>query len=166
MDIRNIAPSPIKIPELKRYLQFYHKTEAEFIPNGFLHGFYIQYSGPRAPRDAKNLKSTILNPELSRSKITKEISAGRVAGPFGSRPLPNLMVSPIGLVPKKTPGEYRMIHHLSYPPGESVNDFIDPALCSVQYTSFDEAVKLVQEFGQNCSLFKTDIRNAYRLIPN
>lgn len=164
-DIYRLAPSPINVRVLRRYLRYYDKTEGVFLLQGFLHGFPIQYNGPRAPRNAKNLRSTDLNPELIQSKINKEIELGRVAGPFVHRPLPKLIVSPIGLVPKKTPGEYRLIHHLSYPPGESINDYIDPNLCTVQYTSFDEAVKLIQNLGQNCKLFKADIRSAYRLIP-
>ena len=164
-NIYDLAKTPIKISILKQYLTSYDRTEAEFLLNGFTYGFPIQYTGPRLPRDAKNLRSATLNPELIKSKIKKEIEAGRVGGPFHERPLPNLIVSPIGLVPKKAPGEYRMIHHLSYPQGQSVNDFIDQQVCTVQYTSFDEAVKMVQELGQNCKLFKTDIRNAYRLIP-
>lgn len=163
--LHSIAKSPIKITRLKHYLQFYDKVEAEFLLEGFLNGFSIQYTGPRSPRDAKNLRSTTLNPELISRQIEKEVNAGRVAGPFSKRPLPNLIVSPIGLVPKKTPGEFRMIHHLSFPPGESVNDFIDPALCTVQYTSFDEAVSMVQSLGRHCKLFKCDIKSAYRLIP-
>lgn len=161
----SLAKSPIKITALKYYLQFYDEIEAKFLLDGFLNGFPIQYTGPRAPRDSKNLRSTALNPELILCQIEKEVKAGRVAGPFSQRPLPNLIISPIGLVPKKTPGEFRMIHHLSHPPGESVNDFIDPALCTVQYTSFDEAVHLVQDLGRQCKLFKSDIKSAYRLIP-
>ena len=62
---------------------------------------------------------------------------GRIAGPFANRPLPTLRVLPIGLVPKKDSNDFRLIHHLSYPFGSSVNDFIDSKHCSVQYTSFD-----------------------------
>lgn len=165
LDTCSLAKSPVKISALVKYLQFYDKDESAFLLDGFKTGFPIQYTGPREPRDAKNLKSASLCPDLIKSKINKELEAGRVAGPFQSRPLPNLIVSPIGLVPKKTPGEFRMIHHLSYPPGESVNDYIDPALCSVQYTSFDAAVQLVQGLGQDCKMFKADVRSAYRLIP-
>lgn len=150
---------------MQYYLQFYNKIEAEFLYDGFKNGFPLQYSGPRVARDSNNLRSTLLNPEIINSQINKEIIAGRVAGPFNERPLPNLIVSPIGLVPKKTPGEFRMIHHLSYPPGESINDYIDPALCTVQYTSFDQAIKMIQDLGQHCKLFKSDIKSAYRLIP-
>ena len=54
-----------------------------------------------------------------------------------------------------------MIHHLSYPRGDSVNDFIDPELCTVQYTSFDQAIKMVQTLGKGCYLSKCDIKNAF-----
>ena len=70
-----------------------------------------------------------------RQKIKAVVEAGRVTGPFDFRPLPNLRVSPLGLVPKKEPGQYRLKHHLSFPCGDSVNDLIDPQLCSVQNTS-------------------------------
>ena len=42
---------------------------------------------------------------------------------------------------------YRMIHHLSHPEGGSGNDFIDPEICSVRYTKFDEAIKMIQNLG-------------------
>lgn len=165
LDVVNIAYSPIKVDALKRYAKNYIKEEAEFLIKGFTRGFPIQYTGPRKPRDSENLRSCSLNPEIIKAQINKEIESGRVAGPFEERPLPNLIVSPIGLVPKKTLGEFRMIHHLSYPESESINSYIDPTVCSVKYTSFDEAVKLVQNLGQGCKLFKSDIKSAYRLIP-
>ena len=132
---------------------------------GFSSGFSLHYSGARTPSDSKNLKSANINADIVKQKIQAEIDAGRVAGPFDSRPIPTLRVSPLGLVPKREPGEYRLIHHLSYPSGDSVNDFIDPDLCSVQYTSFDEAVHMVQDLGRACLLGKSDIKSAFRLLP-
>ena len=58
-----------------------------------------------------------------------------------------------------------MIHRLSFPPGESINDYMDPASCTVRYTSFDEAGKMIQSLGPNCYLFKSAIKSTYRLIP-
>ena len=114
----------------------------------------------RAPENQQMQKT--LNLEhlgVVREKIYKELRASRIAGPFETRPIPTLRVSPLGLVPKKSDKvEFRLIHHLSYPAGQSLNDFIDPANCSVQYTSFDEAVKLVQDLGHRCELFKMDIK--------
>lgn len=43
---------------------------------------------------------------------------------FKELPFKALIVSQIGIIPKSQPA-YRMIHHLSYPEGELVNDGID-----------------------------------------
>lgn len=75
------------------------------------------------------------------------------------------MVSPLGLVPKKDPGQFRLIHHLSYPEGCSVNDGIDPAFCRVVYASFDTALKWVRRCGPGALMAKTDIESAFRLLP-
>jgi len=42
-----------------------------------------------------------------------------------------------------------MIHHLSWPDGLSVNDFIEPVDSSVHYSSFDQAVGMIQRLGKN-----------------
>jgi hypothetical protein len=86
------------------------------------------------------LVSIAENIEVHR-KIVGEVEKGRVAGPFENIPFPNLRCSPIGLVPKKNPGEFRLIHHLSWPEGNSVNHHIDPIMASVKYASFDDAIK-------------------------
>ena len=90
---------------------------------------------------------------------------GRVQGPFGSPPFPYMKISPIGIVPKKTPGQYRLIHHLSCTEGNSVNDFIDKQYSSVQYATFDDAVECVLKVSPNCLMGKTDIDSAFRLLP-
>ena len=76
--------------------------------------------------------------------MVKEIKAGRVAGPFDISPFPNLQISPLGLVPKKKVGEYRVIHHLSYPDHLSINDGIPQDKCTVQYQTIDDAILLVK----------------------
>ena len=88
-----------------------------------------------------------------------------MAGPFKHPPFPNLICSPIGMVDKKDTDEKRMIMHLSFPTGGSINDFIDPALCSTNYQSFDEAVEMVAVLGRFCYLAKTDVKSAFRILP-
>jgi hypothetical protein len=58
--------------------------------------------------------------------LTDELSAKRIAGPFSHAPFNPFAVSPLGLVPKKEHGRFRLIHDLSYSPEGAVNDFIDP----------------------------------------
>ncbi len=74
-------------------------------------------------------------------------------------------MSPLGVVPKKAPGEYRLIHHLSFPRGASVNDGISPEDASVQYARVDDAVTMIKQLGRGCFLAKTDIKSAFRIIP-
>lgn len=76
-----------------------------------------------------------------------------------------MQVSPLGLVPKKQPGEYRVIHHLSYPEGASVNDGIMQEFKTVQYQNIDSAIVLIKQYGPGALLAKTDIESAFRLVP-
>ena len=101
-----------------------------FPAEGFEFGFKLHYEGPHYSVESKNLKSGLQNEELAKEKLEQEIALGRMAGPFPYKPISNLRCSPIGLVPKKT-GGFRLITHLSYPPGSSVNDGTDDALASV-----------------------------------
>lgn len=164
-NLMTLAKNPIRLEKLEDELKYYECPEASEILDGFRNGFPLNYTGPRVATDARNLRSARRDPEVVKQKIQAEISVGRVAGPFKTRPLPTLRVSPLGLVPKKVPGDFRLIHHLSYPAGSSLNDFIDPALCTVQYTSFDEAIHMVQDLGKGCLLGKSDIKSAFRLLP-
>ena len=41
-----------------------------------------------------------------------------------------------------------MITRLSYPEGMGVNDIIDPDLCTVRYTSFDNVVGMISNLGK------------------
>lgn len=112
-----------------------------------------------------NLLSAAQHPEIVDSKLAKEVLVGRILGPFKHPPFDNFRVSPLGVIPKKQAGEYRMIHHLSFPHGGSVNDFIPSEFCSVHYASVDDAVRIIKKLGRGCTLAKTDVRSAFRIIP-
>ena len=54
---------------------------------------------------------------------------------------------------------------LSHPEGARLNDGIEPELCSLQYTSVDEAVERVLAKEPGAMMVKMDIEGAYRRIP-
>ena len=116
---------------------------ARYLVHGFRYGFRIQFIGTRAPFESPNLKSALQNPDLVMSKLQKEIDAGRIVGPLTNSPFPDFSSSPIGIVPKKTPNEVRLIQHLSYPSGFSVNDNIPDDCSTVHYATINQAVKIV-----------------------
>ena len=80
-------------------------------------------------------------------------------------PFADLRVSPLGVIPKKTPGDFRMIHHLSYPKGASINDNIPAAFSTVKYATVDDAINIIQRLGKGCAMAKTDVRSAFRIVP-
>jgi hypothetical protein len=47
-------------------------------------------------------------------------------------------------VPKKVPGEFRLIHHLSFPRGASINDGISPEHTTVSYSRVDDAIAIIK----------------------
>ena len=143
-----VPPTPIKLGVLVSWLTTYPDWEdAVTLWRGFMNGFSLGYEGPRRSRDSHCLISALQHPTIIKEKLAREIALGRIASPFPHWPLPNLQCSQIGLVPKHEPNSFWLIHHLSFPEGGSINDFIDRAQCQVHYASFDKAVSMSGPWG-------------------
>lgn len=139
--------TPVKINRLAPLLSGYSTTAAEYLIKGFCFGFPIPFQGPSSSSAAPNLLSAQQHPDVVDRYLTKEVLTQRVAGPFADPPFRNYRVSPIGVIPKKTPCEFRCIQHLSYPHGASVNDGIPTEDSSVTYSRIDDAVGLILRSG-------------------
>lgn len=126
----------------------------------------LYFNGNINPKQGINLPSALANATVVDQKLSKELTARRIVGPFAAPPFHPFRVSPLGLVPKKTPREFRLIHHPSYPRGSSVNDGIAPEHTTVHYMTVSDAIRLIKTAGKGCFLAKTDIKNAFRIIPN
>ena len=105
--------SPIKLKLFKKWIRGF--IFQGYLLTGLRFGFRIGYEDPRYFRSSPNLKSCRDFPEIMSEKITTERNLGRIQGPFNIPPFPNIQVSAIGVMPKKRPGEFRSIHHLSFP---------------------------------------------------
>jgi hypothetical protein len=112
-----------------------------------------------------NHKSVQANIHTVKQNIDKEVLLGRMAGPFVSPPLKKFVTSPLGLVPKKEAGQFRLIHDLSFPRGHSVNSNIDTYFATVQYENLDHCVDIIQKLGPNTLMAKADIQEAFRNVP-
>lgn len=168
--LTELGKTPIKVERLRHFLKsFPNKIDAHILLDGFTNGFKVNYMGPRQAVNCSNLISAKQHESELEEKITKEIQAGRIAGPFKNKPFSNLRLSPIGLVAKKPPPGskihgWRMIQHLSYPLGSSINSFIDPQLATVQYTSFDKVLGTISKLGKGAEMARMDIVSAFRLL--
>ena len=159
-----MGPTPIRVNRLLHWLDGYDEKESKYLIDGFSNGFNIGFEGDFHGFEGTNLQSAIENPHIIDKKIQKEIESGRVLGPFNEKPILNLQCSPLGLVPKKEQGEFRMIHHLSHPEKLSINDHIPTDESFVQYASVMDAIQYIKQCGQGSFCCKTDIKSAFRII--
>ena len=145
----------------------YPAIKREFLIDGFTNGFSIKYKGPtKVRRFAPNRPFNVGTPTDLWNKVMKEVEAGHYAGPYRDPPFDYFIQSPVGLVPKDHGTKTRLIFHLSYPKkGESVNAGISKEDCSVQYPSFDAAVRLCIQEGKSCHLSRSDVSRAFRNAP-
>ena len=147
-------------------MRFHPDSEkVNYVLQGLHKGFSLEYHGNFRFRAPKNLPTAQIDPQLIQEKLAKEVKLGRMLGPFSEPPFPDLMCCPVGLVPKKDTDEMRMIMHLSYPYGESINDYIDPEKAATQYQQFEDAVQLVIKQGRFCWLAKGNVKSAFRVAP-
>ena len=111
------------------------------------------------------MPSATRHPQPVEQFLREECEAQRVIGPLPESVLPCLHFNRFGVIPKSTPGKWRLILDLSFPQGASVNDGISPDICHLQLASVDDAVQLILELGANAYMAKLDIRQAYRNVP-
>lgn len=162
--------TPVNVKEFRDLLikTNYDQSETDFLISSFSNGFPIGYKGPTNRQTlANNLKLRVGSEQEIWHKLMKEVKLKRVAGPFTGIPYDNFIQSPIGLVPKQQNGETRLIFHLSYPHGNSLNSNTPKEDCSVQYSDFQEAVKLAMSYdkpsqGNSVFLAKSDLQSAFR----
>ena len=164
-EARTTVPSPVNPAKLHEYLQKYVPRLRDYLVNGFTGGFSISSFSVSPLQPPNNLHSAYQYPQIVTDKLQKEISLGRIAGPYADPPLPDMVFSPLGLQPKKAPGQFRVIHHLSFPKGRSINDGIPRDCATVKYATVGQAIKHILTFGKGCYLAKTDIKSAFRIIP-
>ena len=75
------------------------------ILEGFTFGFNIGFQGIPHNKIVKNLKSVFEHPDLVQQKVNEEVLLGRIKGPFDLPPFENIVLSPIGIIPKKNARE-------------------------------------------------------------
>ena len=135
------------------------------ILRGIIDGVDVDFTGDRTtPRYGANIPILPEYEEKVSAVIAADCASGKKAGPFATPPFPNIVVSPIGAVPKKASGKIRVIHHLSYPfKGDSVNASIEEEYLPL--SRFADAACAVRDIGRGCMLVKLDVEAAYKQVP-
>ena len=68
-------------------------------------------------------------------------------------------------MPKKDIGSFRMIQHLFHPVGSSISDGIPSEKALVQYQTINYAIARMKTIGWGAYIAKTDIAQAFWIIP-
>lgn len=164
-----VVSTPLKLAEWETVLSGHpDKAYSRYVCRGIREGFRIGYRPCSALKPAQaNMKSAMEHPDIVTEYLDRECRLGRMLGPFKpATHLPQLQINRFGVIPKgHNTGKYRLITDLSFPPGRSVNDGIDPDICSLVYTTVDEVAACAASLGAGALLAKVDIESAYRLIP-
>ena len=94
--------------------------------------------------------------------LADECAEGCVLGLYDQQSLLQLHLSRLGVVPKHTPEQWKLIADLSFP---SINDGIGKTLDFLSYVSVVQVLNLLAHMGPDTLLAKVDIRNAYHMLP-
>ena len=138
---------------------------SEFLFKGFKYGFHIGHNAIDG-LNSDNTYQQKFNKLFISAKLEKEIELGRTAGPFVSPPFDFYHLSPIFLVPKPLPGDFRLILDLSFPKNsDCINAHIDDSMKTVTYSNVRQAIKLLCNSPFGSFSAKVDIKDAFRLIP-
>lgn len=146
--------TPIKVDRLSYWLKGFDFNSFNYLTDGFKFGFDIGFRGSVTQHEVNNLLSARSKPEVVEGKVKKELEGNRFVGSFREKPFKLMQLSPLGLAEKKTPGTYRMIHHLSFPEGSSINDGIPEEFCHVQYASIQYTIDIINSVGKMLSMPK------------
>ncbi len=164
---QNHLSTPVKFEVLDRYLEGFDEGKREILRAGFRDGFKISFEGEDCGIDCENSKITKALPIAVEEKIRKELTKGRIAGSFAVKPFPHFKCSPLSIRKKQTKSQYRFLHNLSYPYDQrSVNWNITKENKTVQYSKVLDAIELIRKMGRVCHLAKSDISEAFRLLPH
>ena len=128
------------------------------------YGFRVGFdtSSPLQPAPT-NMQLALVQGQVVDQMIAAEVAAGRLVAVL---PPAGVHTNPIGLIPKPhQPNKFRLIGNLSPPQAASVNDGIDPSLCSLVYTTVDQADKLARQAGRGALMAKLDLSSLYKRVP-
>ena len=141
--------------------------DREYVNNllhDIIYGVSIGYSGPRSCRISKNWPSSVTFKTEIMNSINDDISMGRIVGPVASPMFDNFVGSPLGAFQKVRSNKIRIIHDLSWPPGQSINEHISKEDYTMEFIKFDDITHNLQVCNKPIFMSKLDVRDAYKYI--
>ena len=119
--------------------------------------------------DFSNHKSATLFPSHVNTYLQEEKKFKAIYGPFNKKPFETLHCSPFITREKPDSENRRVIVDLSWPKGNSVNEFVNSdeymgTKFMLTFPSIDDITAQIIRLGHGCLLYKVDISRAFRHI--
>ena len=111
------------------------------------------------------MKSAVDKSQVVQDYQDTELKEGRIIGPMDPGEYPFINTYRFGVIPKSTPGKWRLIVNMSSPEGGSANDGIPDNFCSLSYATVADAAREITSYGRGALMIKVDVCNAYRVVP-
>lgn len=166
-----------KPKSLNQFLKYYLANyQNKILANKLLFwisvGFQLHYFDPIIRIESSNLISVYQHHRKTMKKKCQRNQIRYVWETLWEIAFSNLTVSPKGVVPKGDDAGKRLIAYLSFPTGNSIIEFIDPADSTVHNSSIDPVVHMLAKAGKevciarwilshlsDCYLFISEILN-------
>ena len=138
----------------------------EALLQGIRQGFRLGLQPDATCRSSRaNHPSATSHAQVVSQYLAQQVSSGYMLGPIDPALCEGVVISSLGVVPKSTPGKFRVIVDLSSPSNHAVNDQLHREWSHVAYASVDDAALLLHALGPGAQMAKLDIRDAYRIVP-
>ncbi|PAV14688.1 reverse transcriptase ribonuclease H [Pyrrhoderma noxium] len=152
-----------------------HKLDQHYhILNSFQHGFSVGIPSLRVTFTPNNARSIFTHFQHFRDIIQNEVHCGRLFGPFSQYQLESLLgpfqSSPLSLVPKNEPNQFRLVQNLSFPLKSSklppnINSYINSELYPSYYGTFLIVALTIRSLPPGSQAMTRDVKDAYRTVP-
>ena len=163
--------SSVNVQTLSEELKYHpDKSFCDYLLKGFIEGFDTGLTKlPELPWECDNLLSAKRQPDITSELLETELDRGYVVGPFDTIPFHNYRISPIGVAESKYSKKKRLIVDLSAPHDNpdhpNLNELIKKEDYSLEYFTIDMAISIIKRLGKGAWLTKTDIKDAFKLVP-
>ena len=120
--------TPLNLAAWEVALRRHPDKDFAYICSGLWVGFKIGFMrGRRLKSATTNVFSLLEHPDIIQGYVSEQLKLGRMLGPLDPIRHSTVHSNRFGVIPKgHATGKWRLITDLSYPPGESVNNGIDP----------------------------------------
>ncbi len=169
--LRQQVSTSVDVEEFKNLVEKYSKqmtpqqlARAKRVEKGLREGMSSYQKAELPPVLVENARSTLNYGRQITDQVAHWVKSGFASGPFDSPPFDRFRVNCLMAVPQE--GKVRPVLNVSAPTGSSFNDNINRnALEKIKMSSAREFGYLLVKCGKGARMSKSDLCDAYKLIP-